>query len=220
MSEFSVRCRELRKNLAITLKEMSEDLGIPLSSISKYEQGIIKPGVEILSKIARVYKVNLNWLVANQGLMFESEDLFLANGTDNSIRVRLVKYNNTVKLHPLSNDFFDKDTDIKSISYADPDSSILNISKNINRPVTVEFSDTDKEDTIKVFYPDGKIETLDKEENSERNVLIKKIKSKLESASYDANKLEFLNTAIDALEDKTSFGQLKTLMRGMEIASK
>ena len=52
MSEFSVRCRELRKNLAITLKEMSEDLGIPLSSISKYEQGIIKPGVDILAKIA------------------------------------------------------------------------------------------------------------------------------------------------------------------------
>lgn len=220
MSEFSVRCRELRKNLAITLKEMSEDIGIPLSSISKYEQGIIKPGVDILSKIARVYKVNLNWLVANQGLMFESEELFLANGTDDSIRVRLVKYNNRVKLHPLSNEFFDKETDLKAISFTEPEKSIQSISKNMNRPVTVEFSDSKEVDTIKVFYPDGKIEVLDKEENSERSVLIKKIRTKLESASFDSSKLEFLNTAIDSLEDRNSFEKLKALVKGMEIAYK
>lgn len=220
MSEFSVRCRELRKNLSITLKEMSEDLGIPLSSISKYEQGIIKPGVDILAKIANIYKVNLNWLIANQGLMFESEDLFLANGTDNSIRVRLVKYNNRVKVHSLSNEFLDKNEELKTISYTEPDKSIQKISKNINRPVTVEFAEADTEDSIKVFYPDGKIEVLNKEENAERNVLVKKIKSKLEGVSYVANKLEFLNTAIDALDDKNSFNQLKALMKGMEIAFK
>lgn len=220
MSEFSVRCRELRKNLAITLKEMSEDLGIPLSSISKYEQGIIKPGVDILSKIAKTYKVNLNWLIANQGLMFESEDLFLANDDDGGIRIRLVKYDNRVKVHSLSNDTLGMDVDFKLISYTEPEESILKISKNINRPVTVEFAETDNNDSIKVFYPNGKIEVLDKEENAERDVLVKKIKSKLEGVSYVANKLEFLNTAIDALDDKNSFNQLKALMKGMEIAFK
>ena len=220
MSDFSVRCRELRKSLAITLKEMSEDIGIPLSSISKYEQGIIKPGVDILSKIAKVYKVNLNWLVANQGLMFEPEELFLANGTDDSIRVRLVKYNNRVKIHPLSNEFLDKETDLKSISFTEPEKSIQLISKNMNKPVTVEFSDSKEVDTIKVFYPDGKIEVLDTEENSERSVLIKKIRAKLEAAAFDSSKLEFLNTAIDALEDRNSFDKLKALVKGMEIAYK
>lgn len=62
------------QNTQLTLREMSENIGIPLSSISKYEQGIIKPGVDILSKYCKVYGVNLNWLVAEEGEMFASSD--------------------------------------------------------------------------------------------------------------------------------------------------
>lgn len=220
MSEFSVRCRELRKKLGITLKEMSEDIGIPLSSISKYEQGIIKPGVDILSRIAKIYKVNLNWLIANQGLMFEPEDLFLGNVSDNDIRIRLVKYDNRVKVHSLSNEMLDEAVDLKSISLSNPDASILKIADKAQRPVVVEFNQPEGEDSIKVYYPNGTIETLNREENAERNVLVKKIKSKLEGAPHIANRLEFINTSIDALDDKIAFDQLKALMKGMEIGLK
>lgn len=220
MSEFSVRCRELRKKLGITLKEMSEDIGIPLSSISKYEQGIIKPGVDILSRIAKIYKVNLNWLIANQGLMFESEDLFIDNVSDNDIRIRLVKYDNRIKVHSLSNEILDEAVDLKSISLSNPDESILKIANKVQRPVVVEFAQAEGEDSIKVYYPNGTVETLNREENSERNVLVKKIKSKLEGASHISNRLEFINAAIDALDDKIAFCQLKALMKGMEIGLK
>lgn len=81
MSEFNERFRAFRAALVsektgkkVTLKEMSEVIGIPLSSISKYEQGIIKPGVEILQKIGKKYGVNLNWLVFEEGGIFVAED--------------------------------------------------------------------------------------------------------------------------------------------------
>ena len=67
---FNERIRLLRKTLGLTLKEMSGKLGIPLSTLSKYEQDVIKPGVEILSRIASAYNVNLNWLLTGLGDMF------------------------------------------------------------------------------------------------------------------------------------------------------
>lgn len=218
MSEFKVRFRELRKNLSITLREMSEDLGIPLSSISKYEQGIIKPGVEILARVANCYKVNLNWLVANQGLMFESGDFDPVEGSDEGIRVRLVKYSNTVKIHPLSNAFIGRNADIKVVSPEDVDDTIKQLSRTVNRPITVEFSNTEMDDKVKVFYPEGNEKILNKDEDSMRNDLLKKVRSKLDILPYDTNKLEFLDTAIDSLESKGAFDQLKTLVKGMDIA--
>ena len=218
MSEFRTRFRELRKTLSITLREMSEDLGIPLSSISKYEQGIIKPGVEILSKLAKCYKVNLNWLIANQGLMFEKKELELAAATGSDIRVRLVKYSTSVKIQSLSNEFFEKTLNPKSITSDESEKYIQKVSKDIKKAVTVEFSNTGDDDKVKVFYPDGKVTVLNREEDSFRNKLLMKVKSKLDTLPYAYNKLEFLDIAIDSLEDKASFDHLKALVKGMDIA--
>ncbi len=218
MSEFRTRFRELRKSLAITLREMSEDLGIPLSSISKYEQGIIKPGVEILSKLAKCYNVNLNWLIANQGLMFDQSEVELSTGTSDDIRVRLVKYSNSVKIQPISNEFFEKNPKMKSFSSVESEEYIQKISKDIKKPVTVEFANTDNDDKVKVFYPDGKVTVLNRDENSYRNKLVMKVKSKLDTLPYACSKLEFLDVAIDSLEDRSAFDNLKTLVKGMDIA--
>ncbi len=41
----SLRLKELRKKLGLSQKEMAEQLDIPFTLISKYENGKIKPGI-------------------------------------------------------------------------------------------------------------------------------------------------------------------------------
>lgn len=55
---------------------MAKELGVPITMISKYECGKIKPGADMLIKIAITYKVNLNWLLLGIGNMFiESQQI-------------------------------------------------------------------------------------------------------------------------------------------------
>ena len=76
MSDFKIRFKLLRKKLKLSQKEMAKELGIPFTMISKYECGKIKPGTDMLTKIAITYKVNLNWLLLGIGNMFiETQDI-------------------------------------------------------------------------------------------------------------------------------------------------
>ncbi|MDD3238417.1 MAG: helix-turn-helix transcriptional regulator [Candidatus Gastranaerophilales bacterium] len=220
MLEFKLRYRELRKTLGITLREMSSDLSIPLSSISKYEQGLIKPGVEILSRIAKAYKVNLNWLITGEGPMFLLQNELLMIGGTDALRVRYAKYEDKVKIHPLSNELVDEFKPLKKDFAKNPVETLKKLVKKLNKPICVEFSGTDNQDSLKLYFPDGKIETHIKDETIKKSDVFNDLRSKIVSISDDNNKLDFVNTAIDALGSKSSFFQLKTLMQGMEIIVK
>ena len=65
----------IRKNLKLSQKEMSNLLSIPYTTLSRYENNVIKPSFDILSKIAKQFNVNINWLLTGRGSMF------LDNGT-------------------------------------------------------------------------------------------------------------------------------------------
>ena len=76
MSDLKLRFKLLRKELNLSQKEMAKELGVPITMISKYECGKIKPGADMLIKIAITYKVNLNWLLLGIGNMFiESQQI-------------------------------------------------------------------------------------------------------------------------------------------------
>ncbi|MBO8143667.1 MAG: helix-turn-helix transcriptional regulator [Thermodesulfobacterium sp.] len=76
MSDFKIRFKLFRKKLKLSQKEMAKELGVPFTMISKYECGKIKPGADMLTKIAITYKVNLNWLLLGIGKMFiDTQDI-------------------------------------------------------------------------------------------------------------------------------------------------
>lgn len=60
------------KNLNLTQGKFADSLGVPLTTISKYERGEVKPTSEFLIKLSKIYGVNLNWLLAGEGTMFKS----------------------------------------------------------------------------------------------------------------------------------------------------
>lgn len=62
MSEFSNRFRQLKDEAALTLKDLSEALGITSPNLSYYMKGR-EPSYDILIKIADYFNVTTDWLI-------------------------------------------------------------------------------------------------------------------------------------------------------------
>lgn len=59
---FSDKIKELRNDQSLTQKEFSEKIGLSTASVIAYERGDKKPSFEVLTKIAEVWNVSLDWL--------------------------------------------------------------------------------------------------------------------------------------------------------------
>ncbi len=57
------RLRELRNSKSLTQLELSRQLNISKSNISKYENNTIEPNLEILDKIANFFDVSVDYLL-------------------------------------------------------------------------------------------------------------------------------------------------------------
>ena len=84
MDNFSKRLKKLRQELNITQNDFARACDVKLTAISKYETGLVKPGFDMLYKIATVYNINLNWLILGIGEIF-LQTVALKNGTNENI---------------------------------------------------------------------------------------------------------------------------------------
>lgn len=62
------RAKKLRQNKKITLKELSEKTNLSVGYLSQFERGINTIAIDSLSKIAKVYDVELNHFFPNSNL--------------------------------------------------------------------------------------------------------------------------------------------------------
>lgn len=63
---FGKKIKELRKKRGLNQTEMAELLGVHLQTVSRYERGELTPSPEILSVLAEKFKVDINWLFADE----------------------------------------------------------------------------------------------------------------------------------------------------------
>ena len=60
---YLARLKELRENIGITQKQLSEETGMSFQSISFYEHGEREPGVKALISLADYFNVSIDYLV-------------------------------------------------------------------------------------------------------------------------------------------------------------
>lgn len=56
------RLRQLRIEKDVSLEEVAKTTGISKSLMSRYERGLVEPGLKALSKLVRYYNVSLDYL--------------------------------------------------------------------------------------------------------------------------------------------------------------
>ncbi|MEZ0467880.1 helix-turn-helix domain-containing protein [Phaeobacter sp. SYSU ZJ3003] len=81
-SDMGQRVRKLRKQKAMTLKDVSDRAGIAVSTISKIERGMLAPSYDKFSKIAEALGVELSALHTDAGTSFEEGAFLVARAGD------------------------------------------------------------------------------------------------------------------------------------------
>lgn len=192
---FSERLKVLRKELGLTQGELAKTCDVKFTVISKYENEIIKPSFEMLSKIGLAYNTNLNWLINEIGTIFieQNQKHLLKNGTDEYAIEVLENISNNVVVNDISH------------------------SLELTNDIKVEYYDANSNNYTKIYHKSGDVEYQGKEA-VERN--LEYILRKIQSICKDKNQFEFVLTAIDAINDENSLKELKMLIKGMEISKK
>ena len=70
----SERLKTIREAKGLSQKQFAETLGTALTRISEYERDKVKPTTEILTKLAEIHGININWLLTGNGDMFIKEE--------------------------------------------------------------------------------------------------------------------------------------------------
>ena len=67
---YSKKLKEIRKKLGFSQEEMAFKTNTSYRAYSSYERGDRKPSFEFLQKLVEEFGVNLNWLIADNGIPF------------------------------------------------------------------------------------------------------------------------------------------------------
>ena len=65
MNDFGKRLKLLREQRGLSLSQLGEAIGNTKSALSRYENGIVEPGLKTLIKLAEYFDVTLDWMAGN-----------------------------------------------------------------------------------------------------------------------------------------------------------
>ncbi len=71
---YGKKLHEIRKKLNLSQEEIAAQTNTSYRAYTSYERGDRKPSFEFLENLVNKYNVNLNWLIANSGEPFKSQD--------------------------------------------------------------------------------------------------------------------------------------------------
>jgi len=63
MSLFAERIKKIRKNFAWTQEEFSNEIGVSIDTIQKWEKGTLTPRLDVAENLAQQLKISLNYLI-------------------------------------------------------------------------------------------------------------------------------------------------------------
>ena len=191
---FSQRLKQLRKELNLRQDDLAKSCGVKLTVISKYENEVVKPAFEMLSKMGLAYNVNLNWLINEIGSMFieTPQRRLIKTGSDGFVTEEITEPQSFTVMENTHN--LDLEKDLK-----------------------VEFYGTNNENFTKIYRKDGNVEYQTAGESAEK---IQNMVKQLVEICDDEDKYEFIMAAINALKDPKALSELKILIKGIELGQK
>ena len=196
---FAQRLKLVRKELGLKQDELAKACDVQLGVISKYENEIIKPAFEMLSKMGLAYNINLNWLINEIGEMFieTAQRKLIKNGSDGFF----VEINDSAET--TSTNFVSEGTH----------------SLELENDLKVEYYGIENEKYTKIYRKTGELE-CSSQLDTHTNEKLENLQQKLIEISQDEDLYDFVLTAINAIDDENALKELKILIKGMELSKK
>lgn len=211
---FGLQLKELRKSKKYTQEILAEMIDLSPRQLIRIENGEHFPSVETLGKISLVLNIslsslfNFNW---NENTMYFTNDIYQKPS------MKLTKKGNEFIIKIYNKNEAETYMELNDLKPENYESKLLEFSKNRNKPITVEFFENKKRTSIKTFFPNLEIKEILSPVDITNSELYDYITSKLKKISTNSNKLNYVKTAINSLEDKTSLKKLSVLIQGMEL---
>ena len=212
---FGLRLKELRKNRKITQEKLAELLELNQRQVTRIETGDNFPSADTLEKLCIYLDIHPKYLFEFD---WQYKVSYQKTGTDNMPVLRLVRKNETVTVKSKSPAVLEEFKDKTQIKVGESERSMIEMSKKMKTPLTVEYFNGKERTHIKVYYPDGKVETLLTNDNAVQDKMAGSLSEDLKSMSKE--QLEFVSLAMKALHDKKAFNELQTIMKGVELTLK
>ena len=83
LDDLPLRLKKIRKGLALHQEQVAEQIGVTRSTISTYENNTRQPSLEMLVRLARLYRVNTDYLLG----LSDSASIDLSGLTDNEVEL-------------------------------------------------------------------------------------------------------------------------------------
>lgn len=210
--KFGANLKALRKARKITQEKLSELIDVHYRQMSKIETGDNFPSSKTLEKLCFALKVSPAQLF-DFDFIYDGE--FVLTGTDDTPFFRAIKQGNVVVLE----DYRGQKVEQEEISYNESGKRFLKIAKNLGKPVKVEYFENGVKNKILTYNPDGSIESFSEQNlalQQETEKLVELIKNLKNNHEY----LDFVNLAIQSLENDTALEKLEFTINGIKLARK
>ena len=212
---FGQNLKKIRKMKHLTQEKLAEMIGVNQRQLTRIEVGRSFVSAETLEKLYFALGVSFSQLFD-----FELEDVeMLLTGTDNIAVFRAVKYGKLIRLERMNcvDEDILCDSDIQDIEPEHIEISALNISRGINKPVTVRYVEDNEIYKVETYFPDGRIKTAKDNISKKIDDDLKVISQNLHSFSQYPKKVEFVRLAVESLNNKESLEKLKNMIEGIEL---
>jgi len=215
---FGARLKELRKAKGYTQEKLAEKLDITQRQLTRIETGENFPSVETIEKISFYLEADLTSLF---DFSWDKEYAVCSTGTYDKPVFEVCLKDDVVDLSKyLKKNKSPVHYNLKElINIQNSDESMLKSAKNINQSFTIVYKDEDGElSHIKTYNPDGTIDTDMSTNRVSGERYYKALCEDLKHYSEDLNRMKFVRLAMEAVKDKSKLEELKSLIKGIEIA--
>lgn len=206
------KIKEYRKSRGLTQEKLAEIIDVNQRQLTRIESGENYPSAETFEKICLALEISPDAFFKFE---WQIKEAILKTGTYNVPVMSLVKKdeNVTVKTESavLKKEFNKKRTFPSSKS----ELSMIETARKLGTSIKVQYFDGRERDGIKVFNPDGTIETLISNEDVKNFKIYDDTLMRLKNISSDTQKLEFINLALNSLSDKDALQELMITVKGM-----
>jgi len=211
---FGLRLKELRKRKNYTQETLAEMIDLSPRQLIRIENGENFPSIETLGKLSLVLNISLNNLF---NFNWNENTMYFTNSSYNKLPIKAIKKGQEYILKQYVPSKHKNHIDLPHLNTENYETQLLDLCKQQNKSITVEFFENKKIVSIKTFGADSKVKEVLSENDMLNTELYDYIVTQLNKISSNTNKLNYIKVAVDSLNNKNSLKKLGVLIQGMEL---